>query len=464
MVLLGLTLALLATVVYLVYVLRISPTAIRFVPSRTQIVTNTVTQIAVRKINATNLLAALASLPLNWSAIESTNYISYINNLRAFGCPEETIRDIIITDVAKNYARRRAEIRARVGGYRFWQTSDTGEMGETIEPAIQQQLAALEHDQSTLVRELLGVDFNREIAKYVDDQEYEERAYGFLAGDKRHQVIDLQTKYEHLEQQIYGRSKGFLLDEDQEALRRLQKERDAEMAKVLTPEELEEYQLRNSPTASALRAQLHGFSPSEEEFRRIFRLQKTFDDQFNNGFDLTDDSQAELRAQAQETAQRALDEEIRKAVGPQRFAEYQRAQDADYKALLQFTERFDTSPVLATRVYDMKVEAERQKLRLESNPNLTPEQRNQALIQIAQEAERSVAQLMGGANSQLWVAYQRAGGQWIRNLGDSDLALQTEIAVETQANTAPAPVPSGPPPAPFFVLPPPPPGFPGAQR
>src|SRR6266850_8414157 len=93
---------------------------------RTEVVTNTVTQIAVRKINATNnLLAALAGRPLNWRALESTNYVLYIENLRAFGCPEETIRDIIITDVAKLYARHRAELRRQLQPYKFWQPTDS---------------------------------------------------------------------------------------------------------------------------------------------------------------------------------------------------------------------------------------------------------------------------------------------------------------------------------------------------
>src|SRR5213593_3374758 len=137
-VLLALNIALLGAIGYMAYLLKIRPRAPHPVAA-TQFVTNTVRQIAVRKINATNLLAALANRPLNWAAIESTNYLVYINNLRAFGCPEETVRDIILTDVAKSYARRRAQIRAQGGAYRFWQTSETGELGEVSDPRIAAQ-------------------------------------------------------------------------------------------------------------------------------------------------------------------------------------------------------------------------------------------------------------------------------------------------------------------------------------
>src|SRR5438045_4083586 len=45
---------------------------------------------------------------LSWSHVESPDYAVYIANLRSIGCPEQTIRDIIIADVNALYARRKA--------------------------------------------------------------------------------------------------------------------------------------------------------------------------------------------------------------------------------------------------------------------------------------------------------------------------------------------------------------------
>jgi hypothetical protein len=36
---------------------------------------------------------------LSWRDIESEDYLAYIRNLRAIGCPEATVRDIIVADV-----------------------------------------------------------------------------------------------------------------------------------------------------------------------------------------------------------------------------------------------------------------------------------------------------------------------------------------------------------------------------
>jgi hypothetical protein len=413
-VLIVVNLALAAGAGYLVYRLKVRPSSPP-AAAEAKVVTNTLTQIAVRKINATNLLAGLTGRTLNWAALESTNYPHYIANLRAIGCPEETIRDIIITDVCKLYAKRRAELRSQEPAYQFWKTSEGWNGGYGSSPALQQDLRALDKEQRALIKELLGVDYQAELAKYWED-DYPQRLYGFLPAEKRQQVMELQERFEELEQEIYARSKGFMLEEDQERLRQLQKQREEEMAKVLTPEEMEEYELRHSNTANNLRYQLAGFEPNEEEFRKIFPLQKAFDDTFSDLPPSRDDAGAEARERAQQEAQAALHEELRKALGETRFNEYVRAQDADYKTLVQMTDRLELPKDLAGRVYEMKREAERQRDQVQANPNLTAAQRQAALAAIAQETERSVAGVMGDS---VFKVYQKNGAQWIRGLGVS---------------------------------------------
>src|SRR5438067_9090895 len=43
----------------------------------------------------------------SWRSVESDDYPTYVANLRDIGCPEQTIRDIIIADVNSLYSRRR---------------------------------------------------------------------------------------------------------------------------------------------------------------------------------------------------------------------------------------------------------------------------------------------------------------------------------------------------------------------
>ncbi len=411
----ALNLGLLGTIGYMAYVMQRNPLPSRY-ELNARVITNMVTQIAVRKVYPTNFLASLGKLPVSWNAIESTNYQTYIANLRAIDCPSETIRDIIITDVAKLYAKRRAAIRAQGQPYRFWQTGDAWENGPARDPVIRKQLQDLESEQRELVKALLGVDLQAELAKYWNADDEQERMYGFLSAEKRQGVVEMQAKYDELEQEVYASSKGVMLDEDQEKLKRIQKQKEAELASLLTPAEFEEYDLRNSATASALRSQMSGFQPTEEEFRKIFGLQKTFDNDFSQAFDSTDASQSVIKAKAQQDAQEALNAEVKKTLGETRYKEWFRAQDGDYKALAQVAERFELPQDTAGKVYDMKQEAERQKQKIDGNPNLTADQRNLALAAVARETAKSVATTLG---EKIFNAYQRANGQWLQSLSVS---------------------------------------------
>ena len=405
-------------------------------PLRTRIVTNTVTQIAVRKINATNsLLAALGNRPLSWQALESTNYPAYIQNLRAFGCPDETILDIILTDIGRLYAKRRTQLRAQVPLPKFWETGDPS--NRALPPEIRRQIRDLDREQEALVRGLLGVDFRAELAKYWGGEDPAALSLAFLSPEKQQSVQALQEKYAALEEDLYSRAQGLFLEDDQAELQRLHRQREAELAQVLGPKELEEYQLRHSDTAQNLRAQLSGFQPSEEEFRRIFRLQKSFDDNFGQAPDAPDEKALALRNKAQGEAADAMIEEIRKTLGPERFVEYARAQDEDYRGLMQVADRFNLPREVAGSVYEMKTAAERQKASIEANATLSEEQRGQMLAAIARATQQSVAATLG---DKVYRNYQKSAGQWLANLyqvNENNLALPPE------------PPPSLPPPLPI---------------
>src|SRR5207237_2712308 len=170
--------------------------------------------------------------------------------------------------------------------------------------------------------------------------------------------------------------------------------------------------------ANGLRSQMNGFQPTEKEFRKIFRLQKTFDAEFKQAVDSTDDTQLEIKAKAQQEAQDALNAEVKKTLGEARYAEWLRAQDADYKTLTQVADRFELPKETAAKIYDMKQEAERQKQKIDAAPGLTQDQRNNALTAIARETEKSVATAMG---EKVFKAYQKSTAHWMQKLAASSV-------------------------------------------
>src|SRR5438552_3974170 len=104
-VLLGINLALGATVGYLVYVIQQQSAPRPAEPRKLPIIPRRIISKPIRPL----LVTAAAPRPqeFNWAQVESTDFKNYIANLRAIHCPEETIRDIIVAEVEKLYAARR---------------------------------------------------------------------------------------------------------------------------------------------------------------------------------------------------------------------------------------------------------------------------------------------------------------------------------------------------------------------
>src|SRR4051794_6580629 len=73
----------------------------------------TVTQGQSRLVYVTN--------EFHWSQLESADYREYIAKLRSVGCPEATIKDIIITDIMRLYAARRGQFYHNGREFRFWE-------------------------------------------------------------------------------------------------------------------------------------------------------------------------------------------------------------------------------------------------------------------------------------------------------------------------------------------------------
>src|SRR5579859_6100055 len=87
----------------------------------------------------------------SWQEVESPDYPTYITNLRNIGCPEQTIRDIIIADVNALFARRRA-MELVTPDQQWWRSEpDTNVLQVATEKS-----RVLEDERRALLTRLLG--------------------------------------------------------------------------------------------------------------------------------------------------------------------------------------------------------------------------------------------------------------------------------------------------------------------
>ena len=353
----------------------------------TQVVTNTVAQ------------------KFDWNAVESDDYKKYIANLRAIGCPEETIRDIITADVNKLYDAKRKALAGPKKKYEFWKPGMM--LGAPADPERTEKERALNKEKRVLLTELLGSapeekpDLLAGVASQLDAM------FDFLPTEKRSKVMELMQDMQTKMQKAMENGAP-----DPEDMRKVMKDIETEIGRVLTPEELLDYNLRFSTTATMMRFQLSGFEPNEQEFLELYKKRKAYDDEFGESFAAVN-HKGEEKAK-QDAAKKALEESVKAQLGDERYADYKRSEDFAYQAMFRAASREGLGKDAAVKAFNMKKAAEDQAGKIRSDKNLSSDQRTAALRGIRDETERSVKGVLGEKG---FTSYERNNGAyWLKGI------------------------------------------------
>jgi hypothetical protein len=365
--------------------------------------TNSVPRV-MEKSAVTQVVTNDVAHKFDWRLVESEDYKKYIANLRSIGCPEETIRDIIIADVNKMFESR-AKASKPKEKFKFWQTGMQSFAGIMDEEKIKQQ-QALNQEKRALLKELLGVEPEEKpdiMAMFGGGNPFE-AMLDFLSPGKQTQVMELEQKYAAKMMKTF--QNGQPDAEDMKEMVKVQKEKDAELAKIMTPEEKQDYDLRMSQTAMMMRMQLGSFDPGEQEFRDIFNAKKKFDDEFSPYGMLSNDPADQEKRTA---AQKELDSQLKNILGDSRYADYQRAQDYNYQNISKLVERQGLPKEDAVKVYEMKKAADDQTQKLTSDATLSDDARKTAQDQIKAETEKAMRGILGDKG---YESYKKQAGNF----------------------------------------------------
>lgn len=353
-----------------------------------------------------------------WSQLEAADYKEYIARLRAFGVSEKVVRDIIIADVTKMYRPRFAALLPpkKPKNEKFWENRNWGYNGgrEQATKEQREQTRALRKEQTDLIKELLGTNVYEEIAKDSGYPDYTERMYGPLSKEVRDKISGMQEKFQEEQSAFYAKNEGYMDQDSQAEMAAIRKKFRAELATVLTPEQLEEYELRSSETAQTMRWELASFEPDEKEFRAIHANKQALEEltaaRNANGDDYK--PTAEEKKAAQEKL-KELEASLADKLGTNRVAEYKLMQQYEYRNLLDA----GIPKEAVFKIPDIKKEAEAAAAKLRNDKSLTDEQRNAALREIKNESTKVLAELLGDRRAKY---YQQSGGYWLRNIAPSE--------------------------------------------
>ena len=361
--------------------------------------------------------------PFSWHAVESEDYKQYIANLRAIDCPEETIRDIIIADVNKLYAPREAPFKTRArsaeGAEAVLMADGTLVSGSSANRQAEfekrKQLRAIQKEKNALLKELLGIELPLEVLRARDSRNYEEFEWAFnaLPANKRELVREIQENYWQTSDALKDKYNNRRNAEYLEEYRRINVERRAELAKVLTSDEMEDYEMRTSNISGSVRSSVEGFNVTEEEYRKIFRIRKEIDLPYGGNLGPitgVDASGNPITADGRSYAEREkqAEEKVKEALGEERFAQYKLNQDYTYRSLNQLAERYGLSQESVLKALDVQKAYREQQQALRSNGALTAEQRQTASQELRAETDKAMVNAIGEKPANAYKKYRGA--------------------------------------------------------
>lgn len=212
---------------------------------------------------------ATASRPATaWAAIEDSDLSRFIANLRALGCPEETIRDIVALRICRAFRDRLIELEA--ASMRSWDFTRARDGREWRENSRQQR--ELRNEMIYTLESVLGQEWPGLASALLGWSDRWRDPMGFLSVEKRRQLRELDLRYDELKRDLESKgARGQLDAEGAAQLKELERQRQTDLAAILSPQELEGYLYRKSPAADYGRWNLPE-AKSESEFQAMVKV------------------------------------------------------------------------------------------------------------------------------------------------------------------------------------------------
>jgi len=342
-----------------------------------------------------------------WAQVGSVDNRQYIDNLRAIGCPEATIRDIIRAEVDDLFSRRVKALVDTVQN-RFWDLLVSKQEFEDVVEEKHKQLNDLDDERETLLKELLGPSgtrqgYRREEAGFAREAD-QRHLLDFLPPEKVAASLGIDERFERARLQLSDSDPPLEQKELQGRLQQLREQQSHDREALLSLEELSEYRLRTSK-ASELRFRLDAFEITEAEMREVVAIEQ----KRSQTKPAADGTRPAASEQDTETQLKAL-------LGEERFAGYRLAQDSRFQEFHQISQRLQLPENASCEAYAIRETAERAIREVKADVNLSTEVRREQLGYLANETRRALMSTMGSAGMSL---YENRWGQWLTALDNA---------------------------------------------
>jgi hypothetical protein len=338
-----------------------------------------------------------------WDQISSTNYVEFIKNLRAIGCPEQTIRDIVSSEINRIFARRRVT-EVDYPNYQWWRSDPDPELVEAANTKIQ----SLDTERRAVLTSLLGTGWDTE-SKALIAARAGITLTGPILGDlpavvKEAAFIIMAAAQEKIEAYKEDQARQGKPVDPMEMVR-LREEPFVQLGTILARPQYDEFELRYHPAAQQLREEMRGMDLSPDQFRDLFNAVGSIIGQpvyFYSG----DDPQI-LRQQQQLQAQSQA--VMKTVLGQQIYAAYQLNQDPVYRSSKATIQQLGAPASAITPLYEINRATQAELNRIRNDDTLSNDEKVEALSQTQVQQQQSLQQLLGPDAFQRWLQAQGQG-------------------------------------------------------
>jgi hypothetical protein len=358
-----------------------------------------------------------------WSDLASADFFEYRDNLLAIGCPERTVRNILDSELDRWFLERRRPILEAVQRD-FWERAAQGGMGGFDE--VMTGLNRLWQERNELLLAVLGEPEPDRVFQLGRRKEWFVQRHHWLPDDVQARLFELDEKHEQAERawadEIRARPDPQGTAEDHVRHQELQAEYEANRHAALG-DWADEFEFRDSRRAQWA-GLLVGFEPTEVEWRAVTQAGLDLDAELRRTgpgvgvllmmerYGIAPESSPEdLQAIADGKARYELN--VQAALGPERFAEYQRAGDPDFRQTWEVTQRLALADDVAIQAWEIQRSTRIAADELRASMAMDDARRHAALEEIHAETSRSLRAALGERG---YGIYTEHAGAWLGQL------------------------------------------------
>ncbi len=335
-----------------------------------------------------------------WEQVETTNHSQFVKNLRAIGCPEQTVRDIITSEISRLYGHRKLT-EVVYPNYQWWRSDPEPDVVQAAAAKIQ----SLEIERHDLLTSLLGSGWDvetREATAARGGITLTGPVLGELSG-----VIKLAAL------QIIAAAQGKIdtYQEDQRQqntavdpvqMVRLREEPLVQLAAIFSPEQYDEFALRYSPAAQQLREQMRGQNLTPAQFSELFNALNSIIGQPAYFYAGTDAQMLKQQQQLQAQSEAVL----KQTLGTQAYAAYQLGQDPLYRSAQSDAQQLGVPAASAMPIYEINRATQAEMNRIRSDDTLSSDEKVSALAQTQVQQQQALEELLGPEAFEKWLQAQ----------------------------------------------------------